>query len=267
MFTTAFWQDKGWEELALRLLLLVIVWLIVWVLVRFIGRWIFRLIQRSRGFTEDHAGFATLRRLLRGLVVTTGILSSLAILGLTPLLASTLTTIGIVGIVLGLAVKDVAANFVSGVLLLFDRPFSLGDVVSAGNVQGKVELISLRSTRIRTPEGPVVTVPNSVIAANAITNYTMSRSRRIELTWKLPLDADIDAASRSLLALAQDDERVAQAPLPEVTMGDVRDDSFDLKLVAYANSEDWLAVQSDLKRKLVERRARTLNATEPAPEA
>jgi small conductance mechanosensitive channel len=260
MFTTAFWQDNHWQDFALRLLLLAIIWLVVWFVVRYIGRWVLRLILRSRGFTDDDGGFTLLRRTLRALVIITGILSSLAILGLTPLLASTLTTIGIVGIMVGLAVKDVAANFVSGVLLLFDRPFSLGDFVSAGNVQGNVEIISLRSTRIRTPEGPVVTIPNSVIASNAITNYSLSRARRVELTWKLPMDADIDAASRVLVELATADARVVAAPPPAVTIGDVRDDSFDLRLVTYVQSEDWQAAQSDLKRALVTRLAQQSNA-------
>ncbi len=263
MFTTAFWQDNHWQDFALRILLLVVTWLAVWLVVRYIGRWVLRLILRSRGFTDDDGGFTLLRRALKALVIITGILSSLAILGLTPLLASTLTTIGIVGIIVGLAVKDVAANFVSGVLLLFDRPFSLGDFVSAGNVQGNVEVISLRSTRIRTPEGPVVTIPNSVIAANAITNYSMCRARRVELTWKLPLDADIDAATRMLLELATADARVVSTPPPAVTIGDVRDDSFDLRLVTYVQSEDWQTAQSDLKRALVARLAEQKSQVQP----
>lgn len=259
MFTTAFWEDNHWEAFALRILLLVATWLAVWLVVRYIGRWVLRLILRSRGFTDDAGGFTLLRRTLKALVILTGILSSLAILGLTPLLASTLTTIGIVGIMVGLAVKDVAANLVSGVLLLFDRPFSPGDFVSAGNVQGNVEVISLRSTRIRTPEGPVVTIPNSVIAANAITNYSLSRARRVELTWKLPLDGDIEAATHVLVELANADARVVATPPPVVTIGDVRDDSFDLRLVTYVQSDDWQAAQSDLKRALVARLAQQNN--------
>jgi len=152
---------------------------------------------------------------------------------------------------------------VSGVLLLFDRPFSLGDFVSAGNVQGNVEVISLRSTRIRTPDGPVVTIPNSVIAANAITNYSLSRARRVELTWKLSLDADIDAATRTLLELATVDARVVAAPPPAVMIGDVRDDSFDLRLVTYVQSDDWQAAQSDLKRALVARLAEQQSQGQP----
>ena len=250
-----FWQDMQWEQVTLRILMLAVTWLLVWLVVRHIGRWLLRLIAQSRGFTDDDAGFTMLRRVLRGLVIVVGILSSLAILGLTPLLASTLTSVGIVGIIAGLAVKDVAANFVSGVLLLFDRPFALGDYVSAGNVEGTVEHISLRSTRIRTPEGPVVTVPNSVIAANAISNFSMSRARRVELPWRLPIDAQIDAASAALIDLARADERVMAEPPPQVLVGDVRASFLDLVLVVYVRNEGWLVTRSDLRRELAERLA------------
>jgi len=250
-----FWQDMKWEQVTLRLLMLVVTWLLVWLVVRFIGRWLLRLIAQSRGFTDDDAGFTMLRRTLKGLVIVVGVLSSLAILGLTPLLASTLTSFGIAGIIVGLAVKDVAANFVSGVLLLFDRPFALGDYVSAGNVEGTVEHISLRSTRIRTPEGPVVTVPNSVIAANAISNFSMSRARRVELAWRLPIGADVGAASAALTDLAGADERVMAEPAPQVLVENVRATFIDLVLVVYVRSDGWLVTRSDLRRKLAERLA------------
>jgi len=250
-----FWQDLKWEQVTLRLLMLAVTWLLVWLVVRFIGRWLLRLIAESRGFTDDDAGFTMLRRVLRGLVIVVGALSTLAILGLTPLLASTLTSFGIAGIIVGLAVKDVAANFVSGVLLLFDRPFALGDYVSAGNVEGTVEHISLRSTRIRTPEGPVVTVPNSIIAANAISNFSMSRARRVELPWRLPIGADIDAVSAALIDLAGADERVVAEPPPQVLVGDVRASFLDLVLVVYVRPEGWLVTRSDLRRELAARLA------------
>ncbi|PKO22391.1 MAG: hypothetical protein CVU38_09670, partial [Chloroflexi bacterium HGW-Chloroflexi-1] len=146
---------------------------------------------------------------------------------------------------------DVAANLIAGFFLLLDHPFSLGDVVAAGNVQGTVEQISLRSSRIRTLEGPVVTVPNSVIAANAITNYTVNPLRRIELTLTLPPDADIDRATQLLLDLAAAEPRLAPDVQPQVIVGELRDFSFDLKLICQAPNSVWFQTQSDLKRSLL----------------
>jgi small-conductance mechanosensitive channel len=255
MTTTVFWEDNNPQRLLIRLLLLVLTWVIVWLVVRYIGQWVLRLILRAQGFAEDPGGFTIMRRFLRSIAILLGIITSLAILGMTPMLVSTLTTVGVVSIVVGLAIRDVAANFISGVLLLFDQPFSVGDMVAAANVQGRVESITLRSTRIRTLEGPLVTVPNSVIAANAITNFTLSPNRRIELTWKVPLARGLttEEASAALLNVVVGEPRVLLEPPPHVLLGDVREDSFDLKLIYHIHAEDWPEVESAVKEAMVTR--------------
>jgi small conductance mechanosensitive channel len=186
-------------------------------------------------------------------------------MGLTSAVTSLLTAAGVAGIIVGFAVKDVAANLISGVLLLADRPFSLGDVVSAANIQGTVENIALRSTRIRTVDGPVVTIPNSVIAAGAITNFSVNPNRRFELIWTLPLDADADQAKHILLQAAAAEARLAPGVLPQVLMGDIRNGSFDLRLICQAPNAVWMEAQSDLRRALVARaRERDLPTGLPA---
>lgn len=254
-----------WSDIPERALWILVTWLVVWLLVRYVGRWLTRFIERVSDQMIDRASLNVLHSLLNVVAVSAGVLITLGILGLMPLVTSLLTAAGVAGIIIGFAVKDVAANLISGMLLLMDRPFSLGDVVAAGNVQGVIEDIALRSTRIRTPEGPVVTVPNSIIAANAITNYTVNPVRQFELVWTLPLDADADEARQVLLALADAEPRLASGSTPQVLVGDVRNSSYDLKLICQAPNGVWAQVQSDLKRALVARvRARDLVAGLPA---
>ena len=179
-------QGIDWAGISARGVLILATWLLVWLLVRYVGRWLTRFFDRVAEQTTDRTGLQVMRSLFNAAIIGVGVLITLAVLGLTSMVASMLTAAGVAGIIIGFAVKDVAANLISGMLLLADRPFSLGDVVSAGNVQGTVEKIALRSTRIRSADGPVVTVPNSVIAANAITNFTINPNRRFEI--------DLDAA-------------------------------------------------------------------------
>lgn len=244
-------QGIDWANISARGVVIVITWLTVWLLVRYVGRWLTRFFDRVADQTTDRTGLHVMRSLLNAAVVTIGVLITLAALGLTSMVASMLTAAGVAGIIVGFAVKDVAANFISGMLLLADHPFSLGDVVSAGNVLGTVENIALRSTRIRSPDGPVVTVPNSVIAANAITNFTINPNRRFETIWTLPLDADAEAAKQILLQVAAAEPRLMPDALPQVLMGDIRNGSYDLKLICQAPNAVWAEVQSDLKRALV----------------
>jgi len=186
-----------WVGLSVRGIAILITWLLVWLLVRYVGRWLSRFFDRVADQTTDRTGLQVMHSLFNAAIVAVGVLITLVLLGLAPLVASMLTAAGVAGIIIGFAVKDVAANTISGMLLLADRPLSLGDNVSAGTVRGTVEKIALRSTRIRALDGPVVTVPNSIIAANAITNFTVNPNRRFETIRTLPLDADAEAAHKS----------------------------------------------------------------------
>lgn|GEM_PF-1638535 len=268
-------QAINWANVGIRAAIIVITWVVVWILARYVGQWFARFFERVRDQTADRTGINVLRSLFAALAVTMGVVITLAALGLAPLLLSLLATAGVTGIIIGFAVKDVAANLISGMFLLVDRPFSLGDFVAAGNVQGTVENIALRSTRIRTIDGPVISIPNSIIAANAITNYTVNPNHRFVIVWTLPLDADVDAASQALLEVAAADSRLSPDAPPQVLMGDLHSGSYDLQLICQASNSIWWQVQSDLKRALIARaHDRSLSAglptqivyTAPAPD-
>lgn len=265
MSSFVFPQGIDWPDISARVIAIAITWLVVWLLVRFLGRWLTHFFERVADQTTDRTGLHVIRSLLNATVIMIGVLITLSVLGLTTAVTSMLTAAGVAGIIIGFAVKDVAANLISGMLLLADHPFSLGDVVSAGNVQGTVETIALRSTRIRSSDGPIVTVPNSIIAANAITNFTANPARRFEVIWTLPLDADAEAAKQTMLQVAAAEARLAPDAQPQVLMGDIRNGSFDLRLICQAPNAVWAEVQSDLKRALVAHaRARNLPAGLPA---
>jgi len=251
MLTQLIPHDINWPTIGWRAAAIVATWLVIWYLVRHLGRWVDRLYAEMRGHSIDRGELRSLDALGDGILITIGVIITLAVLELTPLLISMLTAAGVSGVIIGFAVKDVAANLIAGFFLLIDHPFSLDDFVAAGNVQGTVERISLRSSRIRTLEGPVITVPNSIIAANAITNFTVNPLRRIEIVLTLPLDADIDRATHLLLDLAAAEPRLARDGQPQVFVGELRDFSFDLKLVCQAPNSVWFQTQSDLKRNLL----------------
>ncbi len=240
-------QGIDWASISARGVVIVITWL----LVRYVGRWLTHFFERVSDQTTDRTGLQVLRSLLDAAVIMVGVLITLGALGLTSMVAGMLTAAGRAGIIIGFAIKDTAANFISGMLLLADHPFSLGDVVSVGNVLGTVENIALRSTRIRSPDGTVTTVPNSVIAANAITNFTINPSRCFEAIWTLPLDADAEAAKQILLQVAAGEPRLTPGVPPQVLIGDIRNGSFDLRLICQAPNAVWAEVKSDLKRALV----------------
>ena len=239
--------EYGW-----RILGLIITWLVVWFLVRYLSRLLERLDQRIKGVDIDTREMETLDKLLDYLVIAIGILVSIAILGLTSVLYSMLTAAGVMTIVIGFAVRDVAANFISGIFILLDQPFVRGDVVQIGDFTGTVQHISLRSTEIVTFDGPVVSMPNSTVATTPIVNYSTNEERRVNLTVAISQETDLRAAIEALRELAEGEER--RVPEKDITLfvSDLSEGTIALTVMFYTPSDLWFATTNDLRRSIVE---------------
>jgi len=158
-----------------RILAVAATWLAVYILVRYLSRWLGRLGKLATGIGINSREFKVLDTILDYAIIAAGVLVTLSILNLTSYLHSMLAAAGVATVIISFAVKDVAANFVSGLFVLLDRPFVVGDRIEVKGYEGRVERISLRSTRIVTSEGEVVTIPNSLLATNPIVNYSVGQ--------------------------------------------------------------------------------------------
>jgi len=107
---------------------------------------------------------------------------ALQILGLDDAVTSLLAGAGIAGLALAFAFQDIAANFMSGILIILRKPLRVGDIVSIKGYMGKVETINLRDTVIETFQGQMVIVPNKEVLQNPIDNYSLLGKRRMDLT-------------------------------------------------------------------------------------
>jgi small conductance mechanosensitive channel len=114
-------------------------------------------------------------------ISTIGLFVSLEILDLGKAVTSLLAGIGVLGLALGFAFQEIAANMISGVILAFDSPMNEGDMIEAHGYIGTVEHIGLRSTTIISPQGQNIQVPNRMIFQNPFKNYTITGVRRIDL--------------------------------------------------------------------------------------
>lgn len=96
-----------------------------------------------------------------------------------------LTGLGVGGLAVSLAAQDAVGNLISGFIIIFDKPFKVGDLIESATVKGFVEEVTMRSTKIRTLDDSVITVPNSTLTKEAVTNISMMDKRRINLTFGL----------------------------------------------------------------------------------
>jgi small conductance mechanosensitive channel len=239
--------EYGW-----RLLGIVITWVIVRLLVRHFSLVLERLGERIKGVDTDTRDIETLDKLLDYLFIIIGTLVTIAILDLTSVLYSMLTAAGVMTIVIGFAVRDVAANFISGIFILLDQPFVRGDVVQIGDFTGTVQRISLRSTDIVTFDRPVVSIPNSTVATTPIVNYSTNEERRVNLTVPISRETDLHAAIKALRELAEGEER--RVPEGDITLfvSDVSEGTIALTVMFYTPNDLWFATINDFRQAIVE---------------
>jgi len=164
--------------------------------------------------------------------------------------SSFLAIVGAAGLAIGLALKDSLSNFSSGVMLVFFRPFKVGDQIDAAGAGGVVESIGIFNTVLKTPDNRVINVPNSLVYAGTITNYNAESKRRIDLTIAIGYDADIPQAKSVIAAIVAAEPRIHQSPAPEVAVQDVLPTAVTLAVRVWVQTSDYGGVRSDLLERI-----------------
>ncbi len=164
----------------------------------------------------------------------------------TPVLAA----IGAMGLVVGLALQGTLSNFASGLMILINRPFDVGDVVTAGGVTGTVDQMNLVSTMFRTFDNQSIYVPNNEIWNNVITNITANATRRVDLEFGIGYDDDFEEAERIIREVVDGNELVLDDPEPVVVTHELADSSVNIICRPWANTSDWWKVKTEVTREV-----------------
>jgi potassium efflux system protein len=155
---------------------------------------------------------------------------------------------GALGVGLGFGLQNIMNNFVSGLILLFERPIKVGDVIQVDTAVGTVERIGIRASVIRITNGSEVIMPNGNLISNQVTNWTFSdRQRAIDIPVAVAAKADPQRVMSLLIETAKANPKVLQEPKPQVLFSNFNAATFNFELRAWTNSEDsWAQVRSDL---------------------
>ncbi len=137
-----------------------------------------------------------------------GLFIILGVLGLDKAVTSLLAGIGVVGLALGFAFQDIAANFVSGIILAFRRPFYIDDIISVNDTMGKVTRTNLRVTVIETFQGQEVYVPNKHLLQEEIVNFSILKKRRVDLPVGISYGDDLEAVEKLVVKTIKEIEGV-----------------------------------------------------------
>ncbi len=193
-----------------------------------------------------------------------GILVALNVLGVS---ATSLTVaLGAIGIGLGFGLQNIFNNFLSGIILLFERPIQVGDNVEVAGTWGRVEKINVRSTVIQTYDNASLIIPNSEFIANQVTNWSFKDLRvRRKINVGVAYGSDVDLVKRLLLEAAEENPRVLRRPRPDVLFTDFGDSALMFSLRFWSHVDFFLAVETEL-RFAINRKFAENNVSIPFPQ-
>ena len=166
---------------------------------------------------------------------------------------SIIAVLGAAGLAVGLALQGTLANIAAGVLLLFLRPFKIGEYIDAGGVAGTVREIGLFATEFESYDGIFVMVPNSQLASAAITNYSRLPTRRLDLVIGISYGDNMNPAMTVLNDLLVHDDRILKEPAHQVMVKELADSSVNLNLRCWTNRQDYWSLLFDLTKQAKER--------------
>lgn len=151
-------------------------------------------------------------RLISVVMTVTGILTALSVVVDSFSFGQVIAGLGFSSFIVGFATKDILNNFLSGVLILWQRPFRLGDQLFVGANQGKVEDIGLRATSLRKDDGEIILIPNGEMYSSALTIRGAGKRRRMSLNLTVGYDQDLEGAKSLVLAAARETDGVLESP-------------------------------------------------------
>ena len=173
------------------------------------------------------------------LILLIGAYILLSVWGINPV--GLLASAGIVGIAFGFAAKDTLANLFSGVFILADQPYALGDYVNLeSGERGKVTHIGIRSTRILTRDDIEITIPNGVIGNAKVINESGGphKKMRIRMSLQCAYEADLDEVENVLMKLAEEHEQICRYPAPRVRVRGFGESGINLQLLCWVEEPE-----------------------------
>ena len=226
------------------------------ILILIVGFWIagflkFRiekLILKTGKADELLAGFLSI--LVKYIILAVTILAVLNKFGVET--ASLIAVLGAAGLAIGLALQGTLRNVAAGVMLMFLRPFKVGQFVEVSGQAGVVKGVSLFTTELATGDNIQIVMPNAQVWGSAIKNYNAHATRRVDLLLGIAYEDDIDKAMALIEGVIKEETRVKKDPVPVLAVGELADSSVNLIVRIWVNTPDYWTVRWDMIKKIKE---------------
>ncbi len=171
-------------------------------------------------------------------------ITALAIMGVP--MTSMIAVIGSCGLAVGLALQGSLSNIAGGFIILFFKPFAVGDFITAGDIMGTVEEISIFHTKVLTGDNRRIIVPNSTISNATLTNVSALKERRVDLVFTTAYENDIDTVEKVLTDVCSNHPLVLDDPEPFARLSAHKDSALEYTVRVWCKADDYWTVYFDL---------------------
>jgi small conductance mechanosensitive channel len=225
-------------------LVVIIIYYLLWKIIKLILNKVFNKINTEKTLSNF------LLNMVIGILTVFALINILLIFGMNT--GSILASLGVFGLAIGLAAQDFLTNIISGLLIFWDKPFVIDDLIEINDNYGQVVKITMRTTKVVTQDGKLLTIPNKTVVNNIVASYTNFPNLRIAINFTVDVNEDIDKIRSVLFKLVEDENEFLTNPKPEVVLDSINDYNIELIFrVWIKNEKKHVATTFDIREKVL----------------
>ena len=219
------------------------------VLIFIIGTLLNKIVLKilTRGLKKsklDKTVHGFLRSMVRVVLYAFTLIITLSILQIP--MSSIIAVIGAAGLAVGLALQDSLSNIAGGFILLFAKPFKVGDYIEVNGISGVVDDITILSTKITTADNKVIFIQNGTVSSATIVNYTQEERRRVDFSFGISYDNDFRKAITIIQNVVDKHNLILKEPEPTIRLNELAQSSMNIITRVWVNSNDYWTVYYDI---------------------
>lgn len=233
--------DKFIDAYGERIIFAIVVLFVGYIIIKVMMKILKKALQRSRIDITLH------KFLLSTIKVLLWILLCLTILQIFKIpLTSIIASLSVLGLAISLAVKDSLSNVAGGLIVLFSKPFQVGDYIQINEFEGKVEHINTINTKLTTIDNKAIFIPNGQVSSSTVVNFTNENIRRVDIIFSIGYKDDFEKAKGIINNIINNHEKALKEPKPLVRVCELAESSINIATRVWAKGEDYWDLRYDL---------------------
>jgi small conductance mechanosensitive channel len=222
------------------------------IVVLVIGLWIVKFISKRSAVVIDKTDITpALKSFIKSMLsVLLKIILFISVLGMIGIEMTTfIAMLTAASLAIAMAFNGTLANFAGGIMILFFKPFKIGDFIDAQGHMGTVKEIQIFVTILTTPDNKTIIIPNGGLSTGSLTNFSTEPNRRVDWSFSIAYGDDFDSAKKMILEMLKKDARTLSDPEPFIALGAMADSSVNITVRAWVNAADYWGLFFDMNEK------------------